>query len=370
MTAAKRAALRRLLETHGLDALVLCDAANVSWWLDGVRLHVAQLADGGEAIVVVRRDGDELRIGASEAPRVREEALADATSRPAIVVLDWWQPLLPRFAAGERVGSDRPQLVASKTAPPDAVAAPPVLDLSAALAALRAPLSGAELARLRALGGDAAQVLTAALEDARPEQSEHALAGAVAGRLLERGIEPLCLLVAGAERLPRFRHPIPTGAALGERAMAVVCGRRDGLIVSLSRIRAFAPPSRQERERYRALLAVEATLLAGTRAGRRIGDVARAGREAYGANGFPPEEWRRHHQGGPCGFTLRDALATPADDAVVAAGQAFAWNPSCSGWKVEDTVVARAGAAPEVVTADPAWPTVPVGGIARPDVLA
>ncbi len=152
--------------------------------------------------------------------------------------------------------------------------------------------------------------------------------------------------------------------------MAVVCGRRDGLIVSLSRLRAFRAPSRTERARYRALLEVEATLLAGTRAGRRIGDVAQAGRDAYGDNGFAPEEWRRHHQGGPCGYTLRDALATPADDAVVVAGQAFAWNPTCRGWKVEDTVAARDGAPPEVLSADPAWPTVQVGGVARPDLLA
>lgn len=372
MTAAKRAALRALLERHGLDALVLCDAANVNWWLDGVRTHVAQLADGADAIVVVRRDGWELRAGASEGPRLDEEALAGLGDPPRLVVLEWGERLVPAFGDGESVGSDRPEVVAAAAGSAGGAArtAPPtVADLASELTALRAPLSSAELDRFRALGGDAARALTQALEGARSGDSEHALAGATGGLLLERGIEPLCLLVAGAERLPRFRHPIPTAAALRERAMVVVCGRRDGLIVSLSRIRAFAPPSPRERDRYRALLEVEAALLAGTRAGARLGDVAQAGRDAYGANGLPPDEWRRHHQGGPCGYTLRDKLATPGDDDVVAAGQAFAWNPSCVGWKVEDTVAARAGGPPEVLSADPAWPVIEVGGLARPDVL-
>lgn len=379
MTEAKRAALRELLERHGLDALVLSDAANVNWWLDGVRTHVAQLADGGEAIVVVRRDGEELRTSASEGPRLREEAFAAGT-RPAIAgstpaadarpphitVLDWWEPLLPAFAAGERVGSDRPDAVAAAQAAPAAVA-----DLAADLTALRAALSPAEQDRLRALGGDAARALTTALERARGDESEHALAGRTAGLLLERAIEPLCLLVAGGERLPRFRHPTPTAAPLGERALVVVCGRRDGLIVSLSRIRAFARPAPHEQDGYRALLEVEAALLAGTRAGARLGDVAQAGRDAYGANGLPADEWRHHHQGGPCGYTLRDKLATPADDDVVVAGQAFAWNPTGGGWKVEDTVLAAAAGpgSPVVATVDPAWPTIAVGGLSRPDVL-
>ncbi|MDW5595411.1 M24 family metallopeptidase [Conexibacter stalactiti] len=361
MTEAKRAALRALLERHGLDALVLSDAANVGWWLDGVRTHVAQLADGGEAIVVVRRDGEELRTSESEAPRLREEAFAHA---PHITVLGWWESLMPSFDAEERVGSDRPDAVAAAQPAHGAVA-----DLSADLATLRAPLSDAEQDRLRALGGDAATALTAALERARDDETEHALAGRTTGLLLERAIEPLCLLVASGERLPRFRHPIPTAAPLGERALVVVCGRRDGLVVSLSRIRAFARPAPRQQDAYRALLEVEAALLAGTRAGARLGDVAQAGRDAYGANGLPADEWRRHHQGGPCGYTLRDKLATPADDDVIAAGQAFAWNPTGGGWKVEDTVVARTAASPEVMTADPAWPTVEVGGLERPDVL-
>ena len=45
--------------------------------------------------------------------------------------------------------------------------------------------------------------------------------------------------------------------------------------------------------------------------------------------------------------------------------QAFAWNPTAPGAKVEDTVLVRADGI-EVLTVDPRWPTTSVGGLDRP----
>ena len=141
------------------------------------------------------------------------------------------------------------------------------------------------------------------------------------------------LLVAGAERLPRHRHPLPTDAPLGDRAMLVVGARRHGLVCSVTRMRAFAPLDAAARARYRALLDVEAAGLAAT------------------------------------GYATRDVLATPATREPVRSGQAFAWNPSGGGFKVEDTVLATEDGV-EILSPDPEWPAVDVAGRDRPDVLA
>src|SRR5258705_456881 len=54
--------------------------------------------------------------------------------------------------------------------------------------------------------------------------------------------------------------------------------------------------------------------------------------------------------------------------AMLEASQAFAWNPSAPGVKVEDTVVVgRDGV--EVLSRDPAWPTVEAAGRIRPAIL-
>jgi Xaa-Pro aminopeptidase len=349
----KQQRVRAVLAAHGLDELVLRDPANLAWYLGGARVHVVQLADDAILEVSVTRAGEELRTSVIEAPRLVAEELGAAA--PPLRALPWWEPLDALTAHdGRRTGSDQAR------AGERGVAA----DLMAARSALLAP----ELDRYRALGRDTAAATGAALRAARPEESEFALAGRAARELFERGVEPLVMLVAGAERLPLHRHPLPTTKPLGERAMLVVCGRRHGLVCSVTRMRAFAPLPPADRARYDALLAVEAAVLDATRPGARIGDIVATVAGAYAEHGFPPSEWHAHHQGGPTGYTTRDYLASPATDDTALEHQAFAWNPSGGGFKVEDTVVNAAGGV-EILSADPDWPTTRVGGRDRPDLL-
>ena len=360
----KRARVAGVLAAHGLDELVLRDPANLSWYLCGARVHVVPMVDSAILEVTVGRDGEELRTSVIEAPRlVAEELPADT---PPLRALPWWEPLgapaLARTAQGgggldaPARGSDHPR--------------PGELDAGEAVMLARSALTDREMERYRALGRDTAAATGAALRGARTEEPEFALAGRAARELYERGVEPLVLLVAGAERLPLHRHPLPTAAPLGARTMLVVCGRRHGLVCAVTRLRAFTPLAAEERARLRP---------AARRGGRvprrdptrraRIGDIVTAGASAYAAHGFSADEWHNHHQGGPTGYTTRDYLAGPATDHVAQDRQAFAWNPSGGGFKVEDTVLATADGL-EILSPDHEWPSVTAGGRQRPDVLA
>jgi Xaa-Pro aminopeptidase len=348
----KRARLGAILDAHGLGALVLRDPANLAWYLGGARVHVVP----GEPIaeVTVGRGGEELRTTAIESPRLAAEELgADA---PPVRALPWWEPLDPPGAtAATPQGSDRPRAGER--------------DVAGDVMAARSSLTDPEIERYRALCRDTAAATGAALRDAQPRDTEFALAGRAAKRLYERAIEPVVMLVAGDERLPLHRHPLPTAAPLGARTMLVVCGRRAGLVSAVTRMRAFTPLSDAERDRYAALLAVEAAYLDATRPGARIGDIVAAGAGAYAECGFPADEWHAHHQGGPIGYATRDYLASPATEHGARDRQAFAWNPSGGGFKVEDTVLAT-DAGLEIISPDPDWPSVAVSGRQRPDVLA
>ena len=55
------------------------------------------------------------------------------------------------------------------------------------------------------------------------------------------------------------------------------------------------------------------------------------------------------HQGGPCGYQGRDYLGSPTAPGVVLENQPFAWNPSITGTKSEDTILATV-AGPEIIT--------------------
>ena len=206
------------------------------------------------------RGGEELRTTVIEAPRLAAEELA--ADAPAPRALPWWEPLDPQPGA-QRRGSDRPRAGE--------------LDVATDLMAARSALTEPEIERYRSLSRDTAAATGAALRDATPADTEFALAGRAAQHLYERAVEPVVMLVAGADRLPLHRHPLPTTAPLGARAMLVVCGRRHGLVTAVTRMRAFTPLRDQERDRYSRLLAVEAAFLDATRAGARIGDIVAAG---------------------------------------------------------------------------------------------
>ncbi len=74
--------------------------------------------------------------------------------------------------------------------------------------------------------------------------------------------------------------------------------------------------------------------------------------------GFP-NEWQLHHQGGSAGYAPREVTATPSSTQPILAGQAFAWNPSITGVKSEDTILVGEHTN-EVLTEMTDWPTIDV----------
>lgn len=334
----KRARVLSILDVAGADSVLLTSAAAISWYLDGARTHVS-LAAPPIVQIEVSRQGDTVHLTSNEGARLRAEELPEAIR---VVERDWFQPAPAARGLVEA-------------------------DLEAQLREARQAFLPGESARFRSLGEDAATALTDALGAAAPDTSELALASAVAGRLVDRGADPVVVLVAGVDRL-EHRHALPTRARIGRRALITACARRDGLIVNLSRWIQFAPLSPQERDADERIRLVEADAFAATRPGATLSEILAAIARSYPARGFDADEWRRHHQGGPAGYAGRDPRATPDATDEVVLGQHFSWNPSALGAKIEDTVVLTAtGIRP--ITVDPRWPTVIVEGRERPVAL-
>jgi len=334
----KKRRLRELLDRAGAEKVLLTSGPALAWYLDGSRVDVGA---GAAPVLTVEADGrdDVVHCAANEVERlITEELPGDVEVRP----VPWFTP-------------------------PSSAGSPGVLAESAVVAELRAArarLLPGERARYADLGRIAATALTEALSAATPRESENSLASRVGALLLSRGVDVLVLLVAGQERLG-LRHPVPGSGPLGRRAMVVVCARRHGLIANVTRWVAFEEPDPAVAEATRAVLEVEADTFAACRPGRTLAGVLLDVQEAYPAHGFAADEWTKHHQGGPTGYVGRDPRATPDAVDLVVDGGAFAWNPTAPGVKVEDTVVLTGGRV-EVLTLDPAWPTVSVRGLERP----
>ncbi len=241
------------------------------------------------------------------------------------------------------------------------------LKVGEAPASLRMPLLNEEAERMAVLGADTARALEGVMRSWQPVERECDVAARIAASLEERLIFPSVLLVGGTARRRAFRHPVPTTAVCGRDVLAVVVGVRSGLNVACSRAVSAGTTDPELAARHHAACAVEAALIAATRPGVTWEDALAAGQDAYRDAGFDGE-WREHVQGGPIGYLSREFDVVPGTEAAtatIAAGTAFAWNPTVRGGKSEDTFIAGGDSAiPVSNTAD--WPTVPGG---RPAIL-
>ena len=151
---------------------------------------------------------------------------------------------------------------------------------------------------------------------------------------------------------------MPTTRRWERVLMVVTCARRHGLIASLTRIVCAGEIPPELHRRTLATARVNARLFSVTRVGATGADLYGAAARSYAAEGFEGEE-RLHHQGGAAGYRTRDWVAHPASVESVQAKQAFAWNPSITGTKVEETCIAFEGGV-EVITSTPGWPQITV----------
>jgi Xaa-Pro dipeptidase len=124
--------------------------------------------------------------------------------------------------------------------------------------------------------------------------------------------------------------------------MLNLCSRKWGLAISITRFVHFGELPAELAARFSSAARANAVLLDATRAGKTSAQLFKAVQSAYADEGFPGEE-EFHHQGGATGYGEREWLATPAGKEIVIENQAFAWNPSIRGGKVEDTVVLHDG---------------------------
>ena len=326
---AKHAKLVEWMRAHKLAGVLIRRNENVAWVTGGaVELRVLTPCETGVASLLVTAEGKRYYFTTeNEAPRLHDEEFGALDFEP--VLFPWWADDTVETAkrlAGGPVGSDTP-----------GAGLTPVN-----LYPLRAALSETEIARYRWLGTETAAATVEALNQVEPGMSEYDLEALTAAGLLRRGIMPSVALYAVDERIYKYKHAVPRGARLKQYAMLNLCSRKWGLAISITRFLHFGALPAELAQRFQAAAQVNAALLDATRVGATSAGLFKVAQTAYAAQGFPGEE-RFHHQGGPTGYGEREWVATPNGTEVVVNNQAFAWNPSIRGGKVEDTVLLRNG---------------------------
>lgn len=326
------AIVRELATAQGAAGALLSSRRDFAWLTAGGSNHVLLSSEIGVASVLVTPTQAAILTSRIEAPRMAEEELIGLPFD--VEALPWEEPEAIARAARTRAGPG--ELL------DDAALEPELLPHRARLADL-------DQARMAWLGERAASALQQALDDARPGEQEDPVASAAVAKLGSQGIRCPVVLAAADERIERYRHPLPAAAVIHRRLMLVLVTERWGLHAALTRVREFEPPNDALVARIEATRAVELAMHDATVPGATLGAVFDAARAAYQRSGLP-DEWRLHHQGGPIGFQARERIATPGDPTLIEADMAFAWNPSITGAKAEDTFVLGPDGARRIVT--------------------
>lgn len=338
--------LRELADKHGLESIVLRRNPNLAWAIGG-RVHVPLTLDLACFDLIITKEKTIAVTNKIEAPRlIAEEFPAEVE----VMAIDWWEGRDAKLPNGEKIGSDQPG--GSR------------IDLSIEVEQLRQSLSESEVVRFRKVCADSAVALGEAIKLTTSIDREIDVTARIASALWQLNLELVFIGVAGESRVKKFRHPLPTEAAIGNRVVASICARRKGMIASVTRIASFE----DNIDSYVQILNVEAALFEKTIVGAKFADPINAAIKAYPEFGFDELEWQKHHHGGPTGFAPRDWPANSNSAQLILKNQPIAWNPTGNGWKAEDTILATSTGV-ELLSVDPAWPTIQVAGRNRPAVL-
>jgi antitoxin VapB len=340
----KQQRLRELMDKHNLDGILLQRVSSFAWATCGAASYINTAVSFTASMLFVTPTHRYLIANNIETPRFEREEKLGAQGWE-FQTRFWHQPsALAELTRGLKIGTDMPH--------------PTALDISDAIARLRAQLTSEEGERFRALGALSAEAMNAAIHAVKPGQTEFEIAARLGEEVQARGAQPIVNLIATDERILNFRHPLPMNKKLEQYAMLVLGARKWGLTASITRLVHFGKLPDEIRRKAKAVAHIDATFIANTRPDKTLGQIFTAATNAYAETGFG-DEWNLHHQGGAAGYEPREYLGSPSAQDLVQPGQVFAWNPSITGSKSEDTMLVGTNVN-EILTEIPDWPMVPV----------
>lgn len=357
--------LVQMLNAENLGGVLLNSQHNFAWFTGGKNNGVDLSNPNGIGSLLIRNDGKRFLLANKvEMPRLLTEEVSEKDFEP--IEFEWQADKINGGFVPETA-----QNLLEKPLATDLFYNPNFRVVEGFIAKCRYQLTVEEIERFRKLGKDAGKILDRIYSRIDAGQTEKEIANIVKLVLGNSGINSVVTLVAADERIKNYRHPIPTENVWRKVLMIVVCAKRDGLIASLSRIFSVGNVDKDLRIRTNAVAKVHAQMMHATRPNATGKEIFEITKKSYSEVGFDGEELN-HHQGGAAGYKTRDWVAHSQSGEQVFLNQAFAFNPSITGTKSEETfLVAENGI--EVLTASPNFPKISnvIDGIEykTPDIL-
>lgn len=350
-TAEKMERVKRFLNDESLDGILVTQVRNVNWITAGVaNTQIVLNKDVGAASLLIKADGAKFLIcNGSEADRLLDEPLRGWGYQ--LKMYNWFEANPVKDIRGDiikelggKIGSD--------------VNFPGTIVVADKFKRLRYSLTDPEIIRYRWLGKEVTEAVSDVCRKVQVGMDEFEIEALTAAALRSRGILPTVLLIAVDERIATYRHALPAGAQLKKYVMINVVAEKWGMPIAVTRFAHFGPLPPELESKLQKAAKLNAHFEAATVPGKSCAEIFEECKQWYAEAGYP-DEWMKHHQGGATGYDDREYVIYPGVQEIVQDRQAFAWNPTITGAKVEDTMIAYKDHC-EIVTRSDNWPMINV----------
>lgn len=356
----KKERLVELMSRENLGGVLINSQHNFAWLTGGAFNGIDQSRENGAATLLVTAKGNTYLLANNiELERVMTEQLSDLSDIKPIGFS--WQEEKADAAIAIKTANG----LAASDVVSDIALHPSTRSIEGLLAPLRYSLTEDEADRYTQLGQDTSNAVLNTINRLAIGETETEIDANLRQELAKKKITSVVTLVAADQRISQYRHPVPSENKFHKTLLLVTCAKRGGLIASMSRMVSVGEPSGELVKNTEAAAYVNACLLSSTRPGATSRSLYETAARAYAERGFD-DEINLHHQGGATGYRTREWVAHPLGSDVIKKDQAFAWNPSITGTKIEDTVLIgeEGGSASKCITGNVKFPVIEsyVGG--------
>ncbi|MBN2572878.1 MAG: M24 family metallopeptidase [Ignavibacteriales bacterium] len=340
--------LKIFLNQNNLDGMLFTQVRNFYWITAGrMNNQIVLNKDIGAASALIMKDGKKYLIcNGSESARLMDEGMKDLGYE--LLQYNWFESNSGKDVRGDLIKSVSKGIIGSD------IDFPGTINLADKFKPLRFSLLDTEIKRYKWLGKQTTIAVEEVCKKIEPGMDEFQIEAITSAELRARGILPTVLLIAVDERIFNYRHGLPNGKKLENYAMINVVAEKWGMPIAVTRFVYFGEMPEELKSKFEKTAIVNSYFQQNTIIGKKMSDIFKECKTWYAKVGFE-NEWQLHHQGGAIGYDDREYVIYPGNENVAQVNQAFAWNPTITGAKVEDTFILTEDGF-EVVTKTENWP--------------
>lgn len=334
--------LWKLLDTKGLDGVLLNRRSNFAWFTGGGDNHVFLCSEVGAASLLILRDRCYVLAHSMDGLRLMEEHVSSLGY--ILAQYHWFEGLdsqLDQLVVGKKIGSDSPS---------DKFTYLNDLDFRSIIF----PLTPSEIQMSRIVGVSWEDAILEVCTELKPGITELEVASKLMDAFTKREFTADVLLVGSDERMLKFRHCLPTEKKVEKHMLMHVAGRKKGLHANVTRIVHFGPVPEEIQRKQNAVNQICSLLLSKLTAGYHYADLLTDIKQAYCDAGFE-HEWKGHFQGGPNGYEPIYTSLVDDPAAVLQNNETYDWFITLPGAKTEElTLLTEKGV--EILSLTYRWP--------------